>query len=505
MTIKLIELFSGIGSQIKALTNLGIDVESVGISEWSINALIAYNLIHCKNISVPIQSEEIMHNILNEYTFSLDGKNVYDTKQLNTTKLTSLYNAHIATKNMGSITDIKTLPPCNLLTYSFPCQDISTQGKGEGLTDGKHSSLVWEVGRILNNLEHLPDILLMENVPAILSAKYNFESWKTMLTSLGYKNSVYNIKASMCDIPQNRTRTFMISSIDDEKIINISKLTFTKKTINDILRTVDVYKFPVPHLKLVHTSQVPITPSGLKIITVDELSTYNSEKKIYCFDGIAPTLTATGSNSRIKILLETGLVRYLTPCECWLLMGFDEEDYRIVKNFGASNSTLIKHAGNSIVVNVLMEIFKQLYIEPIIIKTETIAISSNLLGPDLSKNIFTELETLIGTHVKEGYITEIIKLVQIHKSWISYAESTNKFKITYLARVSKPMIGYIHNGIIKGIYIHGLFVSLNNGVNVLVIKCKCNFNINDVVKFKIVELEFDTKETSYSCIAHHIC
>jgi DNA (cytosine-5)-methyltransferase 1 len=53
-------------------------------------------------------------------------------------------------------------------------------------------------------------------------------------------------------------------------------------------------------------------------------------------------------------------IRKLTPKECWRLMGFEDADFEKAKNSGVSDSQLYKQAGNSIVVNVLEEIFKQM-------------------------------------------------------------------------------------------------------------------------------------------------
>lgn len=53
-------------------------------------------------------------------------------------------------------------------------------------------------------------------------------------------------------------------------------------------------------------------------------------------------------------------VRKLTPKECWRLMGFDDADFDKAKASGVSNSQLYKQAGNSIVVNVLEGILKNL-------------------------------------------------------------------------------------------------------------------------------------------------
>lgn len=59
--------------------------------------------------------------------------------------------------------------------------------------------------------------------------------------------------------------------------------------------------------------------------------------------------------------VETNLrIRKLTPCECWKLMGFTAEDHNKAEEAGISASQRYKQAGNSIVVNVLEEIFKEL-------------------------------------------------------------------------------------------------------------------------------------------------
>ena len=52
-------------------------------------------------------------------------------------------------------------------------------------------------------------------------------------------------------------------------------------------------------------------------------------------------------------------IRKLTPKECWRLMGFTDEDFHKAEQVN-SNTQLYKQAGNSIVVNVLEAIFKQL-------------------------------------------------------------------------------------------------------------------------------------------------
>ncbi len=82
--------------------------------------------------------------------------------------------------------------------------------------------------------------------------------------------------------------------------------------------------------------------------------------RVYDPKGLAPTIrTFQGGNQEPKIL-ENIKIRKLTPLECWRLMGFEDVDFWKVKNSGISNSQLYKMAGNSIVVNVLKAIFKEL-------------------------------------------------------------------------------------------------------------------------------------------------
>ncbi len=74
--------------------------------------------------------------------------------------------------------------------------------------------------------------------------------------------------------------------------------------------------------------------------------------------GIAKTIE-TGGN--MGTLTEDMRIRKLTPLECWRLMGFDDEDFRKAEKV-CSNSQLYKQAGNSIVVNVLEGILRNLLI-----------------------------------------------------------------------------------------------------------------------------------------------
>jgi DNA (cytosine-5)-methyltransferase 1 len=90
---------------------------------------------------------------------------------------------------------------------------------------------------------------------------------------------------------------------------------------------------------------------------------YRQGNRVYDSNAIAMAVLASpiGNAGGHSYLYKTDLrIRKLTPLECWRLMGFDDEDFYKAQKSGVSNSQLYKQAGNSIVVNVLEKIFKNL-------------------------------------------------------------------------------------------------------------------------------------------------
>ena len=173
--IRLIEMFAGIGAQAKALENLGVDFEHWFVCEIDKFALASYNAIHGTN---------------------------FETKDI-----TKVHAAEL------KITEREKY--CYILTYSFPCQDLSLAGKQKGMSKGSstRSGLLWEVERILDECVELPQVLLMENVPQVIGTKNikDFQLWRSKLEKLGYSNYVQLLNAKNYGIPQNRNRCFMVS------------------------------------------------------------------------------------------------------------------------------------------------------------------------------------------------------------------------------------------------------------------------------------------------------
>lgn len=89
--------------------------------------------------------------------------------------------------------------------------------------------------------------------------------------------------------------------------------------------------------------------------SVEEIETVNAYP-----DGTSRTIKAQYAKTSAANGAKKGLrIRKLTPKECWRLMGFSDDAYEKAEQVN-SKTQLYKQAGNSIVVNVLMEIVKQL-------------------------------------------------------------------------------------------------------------------------------------------------
>ena len=83
-------------------------------------------------------------------------------------------------------------------------------------------------------------------------------------------------------------------------------------------------------------------------------------RRVYGTDGLCPTIHCRiGGGTERKIMDEQARVRKLTPLECWRLQGFEDEDFEKAAKV-CSNTQLYKQAGNSITVQVLEGILRNL-------------------------------------------------------------------------------------------------------------------------------------------------
>ena len=391
-SIKLLSLFSGIGSPEQALKNIGVDYELVGFSEVNKFAIKSY----CK-----------VHNVSEDLS-------------------------------LGDITniDISSLPTdIDLITHGSPCQDFSIAGhqKGGDKGTGTRSSLMWNTVDIVEYCR--PKVALWENVKNLLSKKHrhNFDRYLEIMEQMGYNSYYQVLNAKDYGIPQNRERVFTVSirkdidkgyvfpepqeltlrlkdmledEVDEKYYISICKMQQLIKNIDgkldlnkqvigtchkkndlshstrDIVYNAEknaptlnatMYKDPIKVLipidgknsKMDNVTMVNDNYGMINGGTIGKLLDIN--RRCYSVDYISPTITTCdGGYSEPKIIEPTNAnsemvfkVRKLTPRECWRLMGFKDEQFDKAAEV-CSNTQLYKLAGNSIVVNVLEEIFKNM-------------------------------------------------------------------------------------------------------------------------------------------------
>lgn len=369
--LRVFEAFAGIGAQASALKRMNINYEIVGISDWFIDAIECYAAIHCydKKVMVPQDIAEV-DNYLSKFTFSADSVKPYDIKRLTEDKRRDLYRANKKTNNYGSITELKgkDMPETDLLVYSFPCQDLSTGGLGKGMSKGSgtRSGLLWEIERILkelNELNRLPEYLLLENVKTIRAATNigDLNQWLSFLESIGYKNDECMILNSLdFGVPQDRERAFIISHHGEQ--LNLSETISKKKkprsfNIHDFILT-NYDSNPVLRAEA-NAAQLNKTPSR------DVMWKINGIEKITS-DTIVRTITCNMDRTHTAALFKYDgskgdSYRRLTLREAFLLMGFTEEEYLRASSLGFSYRKLNKLIGNSIVVNVLVSIFEAMF------------------------------------------------------------------------------------------------------------------------------------------------
>lgn len=351
--IQYLSLFSGIGAFEKALRNLNVDFNLIGYSEIDGYADKAYSLIH----GVPMS------------------------------------------KNFGDITKIdeSSIPlPVDLITYGFPCQDISIAGGQQGLfnEDGTktRSGLFFDALRIITHTQ--PKVAIAENVKNLTGKKFT-KQFQVVLQSLneaGYNNYFKILDAKDYGIPQSRERVFIVSIRKD---IDTGVFHFPE-TLEPKLRLIDMLEEQVDakyflsdkeitymnrevkdgrnHWDFKHHSDITdayskcltanlmkgVPYNVLRIGSVD-LNGHDLCRRVYSPYGCSPTIPTGQSGNTIPKIPVGDIARKYTPKECFRLMGFEDSDWQVLVDNKISDSQLYKMAGNSIVVDVAEEIFCQMF------------------------------------------------------------------------------------------------------------------------------------------------
>ena len=325
MKLRVLSLFSGIGAFEMALRNIEIDYELVNFCENDKYAIKSYCAIH-----------DVDENL-----------------------------------NLGDITkiSIENLPKdIDLITHGSPCQDFSVAGLQRGGDEGSEtrSSLMWNTVEIIKHCK--PKYVIWENVKNVLSKKHkhNFDKYLKTLELLGYTNYWKVLNAKDYGVPQNRERVFVVSILGEHKPYEFPKPIKLEKRLKDILEIEIDDKYYLSEKVQKRFKQTKSDNGENSIIgtTAPEFRTIGQRDLVYSKEGIMGTLVAT-DYKQPKQILETiqgdTSIRKLTPRECFRLMGLNDKDIDKIQMTKISDTQQYKLAGNSIVVPVLEEIFKNLF------------------------------------------------------------------------------------------------------------------------------------------------
>ncbi|WP_347178403.1 DNA (cytosine-5-)-methyltransferase [Clostridium perfringens] len=334
--MRILSLFSGIEAFERAIENINIEHEIVNYCEKDKYASYAYS----KLFNIP------------------EDKNLWDVNLVDGSKFKDI----------------------NLITYGFPCTDISLAGKCKGIIHGKtRSGLLFEALRIIK--ESKPKVAIAENVRNLVSKMFIRDFYKliTELERLGY-NSYWQILSGInYNSAHSRERVFIVSirkDIDNgcfdfkEGSNNLITLeSITEKSVEEKYYCKDnsyLKSFTTDLNKRICENKKPSKFGLVRVGTIKNPHMLQMNRRVFSELGASPTIV-TGSDSIPKIV--QCRVRKLTPLECWRLVGFNTEDYWLVRKAleeqfyngkDCNDTQMYKMAGNSIVIQVAQSIIESL-------------------------------------------------------------------------------------------------------------------------------------------------
>jgi DNA (cytosine-5)-methyltransferase 1 len=286
----------------------------------------------------------------------------------------------------------------------FPCQAFSIAGNRRGFEDIR-GTLFFEIARFASILR--PQYLFLENVKGLLNHEngITFETIISTLDELGYDVEWQVLNSKDFGVPQNRERVFIIGhlrgectrrifplsgqsqSISNKSVVKIGNVNPSGNGMNGEVYQADGLA-PTLTTNKGEGQKIAIKSNTIKQFGVLQPN-FNQCGVVYETDGIAPTIRAyQGGGLEPKIIqrghgynkggvheiaptltsnsyhennhLSFGYrIRKLTPRECWRLQGFPDWAFDKAQEVN-SNSQLYKQAGNSVTVNVIAAIAKEL-------------------------------------------------------------------------------------------------------------------------------------------------
>ena len=258
----------------------------------------------------------------------------------------------------------------DIICGGFPCQAFSIAGNRRGFEDTR-GTLFFEIARFASILG--PKYLFLENVKGLLSHEngITFETIISALDELGYDVEWQVLNSKDFGVPQNRERVFIIGHLRGECSRNVFPFESGVAEI-DSLPQQSTNTLTARYGAAQSNGSYIIESEQKKIRIKEATSQGYAEAEV----GDSVNLSHPNSKTRrgrvgkqIANTLLTGesqgvvepdfRIRKLTPRECWRLQGFPDWAFDKAQEVN-SNSQLYKQAGNSVTVNVIEAIAKEL-------------------------------------------------------------------------------------------------------------------------------------------------
>lgn len=291
----------------------------------------------CSGIEAPIQALKKL-KIPFEHKFCSDiDKHVIESIKAN-------YSPNIIYNDITK-RDHSGLPDIDMYISGFPCQPYSSIGLQKGTSDSR-SNVMLEVIKVIKIKK--PKVFVLENVKNFKTIE-DGKIFKFLINSLeksgDYKVFVDILNTKEYGIPQNRNRLFIIGILKESLIEDYkTPKKINMKKLDEFLTDKSIYSVSSITSKNLLRNLKNINYLKNVIIT-------NFNFKSFIGDGITPTLT-----TRCGSFFHTTYNRYLLPEECLALQGFPKSFKKVV-----SNTQLYRQAGNSMSINVLEALLKEIF------------------------------------------------------------------------------------------------------------------------------------------------
>ena len=365
--LKVATVFSGIGAPEQALKRMGIDYEIVFAcdnGEVEIDYDLEFEKKQLSTIDGPILKKMYVDDL-------------YRSKTRRTNFVKKSYLANYDIDENYYFQDIRLLDgldfrgKVDLLVGGSPCQSFSTVGYQGGLEDTR-GTLFYDYAKLIRDVK--PKVFIYENVRGLFTHDKG-KTWatiKNVFDDLGYNISFELLNAADYGIPQTRRRVFVVGIRKDLALRKELHFPPEKKRLKFFMQDVLLSATKFGNYRSIKGKMCIDKEPGFvdpKYILTPKLKAYvmksgtkNFYQKVEIDKPVARTILKTmgnrhraGVDNYVTDLGPTN-IRMLTEREAHRLMGFPD-DYKII----VSRAQGYKQAGNSIVVDVLIAIFEEVF------------------------------------------------------------------------------------------------------------------------------------------------